>query len=130
RSFRNRYYRQAHPEAAFALFSHDYVFAPALKRDDLTPEQRQAVIEARDQMQRQLDAILDEAVNSMSTYRRSMSPFEYDQQKAEEYQKKQAELSAKADEARTAANTALEAALGKELLDKVGRVKAVREEPQ
>lgn len=130
RSFRNQYFRQIYPEAAFALYPNDYVFAPALKRDDLTPEQREAVTAARDDMQRKLDAILDQVIAGIKEWRKSMSPFDYDQEKAEQYQKHQNELRVKADAARTDANAALEAALGKDLLDRVGRLKSSAEEPQ
>ena len=130
RTFRNQYYRHAYAEATFALYSHDYVFAPALKRDDLTPEQRTAIGEIRDEMQRKLDAILDEAVAQILEYRRSVNPFEYSQERAQKYQEEQNALRQKADEARLAANTALEAALGKDLLDKIGRLKSAGEEPQ
>lgn len=130
RDLRNRYYQLVYPEAAFALYRHDYVFAPALKRDDLTPEQRDAVIAARDEMQRKLDSILDQAIAGIKVWRESMSPFDYNQEKAEQYQKRQNDLRVKADEARATANATLEASLGKDLLDKVGRLKTSGEEPQ
>lgn len=130
RQFRNRYHARAYPEAAFALYPHDYVFAPALKREDLTAEQREAVTTIRDEMQRKLDAMLDQTVRDIVAWRKSMNPFEYDQQKAEEYQKKQMNLRTQCDKIRSDANVSLEAALGKELLDKIGRLKTIEQEPQ
>ena len=130
RKFRNQYYRHAYAEATFALYAHDYVFGPALKRDDLTPEQRTAIGEIRDQMVRTLDVILDEAVADIRELRSTVNPFDYNQERAEKHQEKQNALRQKADDARVAANTALEAALGKDLLDKIGRLKLSGEEPQ
>ncbi len=129
RDFRNRYYRRAYPEAAYAMFMHDYVFAPALRRDDLTPQQREALTVVRDDMLRKLDSVLERAVANAQQWRNDVNPFTYDQTRAEAYQKKMVDLRAESDRIRDEANAALLAALGEELLDKIGRIKYSHHEP-
>jgi hypothetical protein len=127
RKLRYKFYQRAYPEAAFALETGDVFFDKALAHEGLTDAQRDSVRATRDELCRKLDAISDEVIAEIVAWRKQSTPFNYDEQAANAYNKKLQESAAKAEEARVAAQESFKSALG-DLADKFGDLRAASAE--
>lgn len=124
RQFRDRYYKQAYPEANFVNMNSPR-FEIALKLEELTAEQREALLAAKEEYERKIDKLLDDAVAHIEENKRNFSPFDYDAEHMQEYQKKLNELTVKAGEATAGATQTIVATLGPELAQKFQTAAAV-----
>lgn len=119
RSLRDRFYEQAYPEARFVWGMEQATFTRALELDSLAPEQRAAVESTRDDWQRKIDSLTDQAVALVDEHRKTASPFDWNQEESQQYQVKLGELRQKATEASSTAMAAVNDLLGPELAKKV-----------
>lgn len=122
RSLRNSFYSRSYPEAGFVFGTGEGMFLSAMKFTELTDEQKTAIIATRDELRSKLDPLGQEMIDLLDERRNTMSPFEYDQEYWEKYQKKVGALQMSVNEAQQAAVTSLRAILGPELAEKVAGI--------
>jgi hypothetical protein len=112
RKLKQAYYTRAFPETAFAVSTGDGVFEKALSLPDLTEDQRAGILATRETLRKSLDAVCEEMVADVIEWRKRSTPFSYDEQAAQDYNKKQQEYYARADKARSDGNESLKTLLG------------------
>ena len=119
RTLRDRYYTQAYPEAGFTFGGESPFFKAALKLEQLTAEQRDLIVAARDEAQRKIDRIAEEVVALVDNSRKEFSPFDFNSEKMKDHHQKLTDYQAKVLEATEMAVAAVNAALGTELAKKI-----------
>jgi len=121
RKFRDAFYRQAYPEAGFAFFNNDYYSDAALKLKELTPEQREAITNGRDEVRRTMDRLIEEVVALIDKQRKHFSPFDFNSEEMQEHQKKLTDFQTKAAEAQQKFTQLVTSTLGPDLAGKVAK---------
>jgi hypothetical protein len=119
RELRNAYYGRAYPEAGFALSDETARFSEALKIEDLTPEQRDALAAARTDLQQKLDHMVEDVVKLIDDQRNDFSPFDFNSEKMQEHARKMKDYQTRVTEARTSSIELLTSLIGEEAAKKV-----------
>lgn len=119
RPFRNAYYRRAYPGVAFALNESTTYHDAALKLEGVSDQQREALNASRAACQRKADDFVEDLVALLENS--NFSPFDFDSEKMQEYQKKIGEMHAKFPEMRNVAMKEVNDILGEELAKKINQ---------